>query len=271
MIKISTSLPGSVSSESNIVIFSYEKGNKPIGSYLFGTSVEKSFELAKQDGFYGKLGQVVLVRPKDQRCTRYIFVGLGSETESHLDCVRRGTAAAVRAVNTIGIKSIHLRPPQIGTPKEAAQAATEGAFLGLYRYTEFKSTSEGQPKLQSLTLIAKDTNDLKQFSEGLKLGEIFGQAVCYARDLINRPPSDTPPSYLLQKARILAKGPVSLKVFDKKQLQKMGMGALNVAERKDRELKPFDGHFGVDRRMTKRPLGHRRDLRDASDRKVLER
>src|SRR6185436_10707955 len=73
---------------------------------------------------------------------------------------------------------------------------------------------------------AKDAEEAKQLNNGLARGNVFGASVCFARDLINRPPSDTTPDHLVKQARELVGKSISLKVFNKAQIQKMGMGAL---------------------------------------------
>lgn len=226
MIKVSTSLPHSVNTESNLVLFVFEKGKRPAGSFLFGSTVDKSFELAKQDGFSGRLGQVQVVRPRDQKFHRIFFAGLGLENESNLDQLRQASAAAARMANGMGLKTLTIRIPQIGSPENAAQATVEGANLGIYKFNEFKSTPDSNSKLQAIVLVGKDAAELRQLAEGQRKGTLFADAVTFARDLINRPPSDTTPAYLVHIAKSIAKGRTSMKVFNKAQLQIMGMGAL---------------------------------------------
>src|SRR4029077_1114047 len=47
-----------------------------------------------------------------------------------------------------------------------------------------------------------------------------------ARDLINEPPSRMNPARLAQEAEKLSKSPLSVKVFETKELEKMGMGGI---------------------------------------------
>lgn len=242
MIKLSSSLPGSLTPDSNVVVFSFEKGKRPAGAYLFGSSVEKSLETAIEDGFSGRLGQTIVVRPKDRRVARYIFVGLGPESEADLEHVRRAVSAAARLAASLGLKNLLIRPPHIGESAELAQAATEGAILGTYKFTKYKSVPDSVSKLQSIGFIAKDTAEQKQFSEGLKTGQIVSSAVCFARDLINHPPSDMTPADFVKVARTVAKGPVHLKIFNKQQIEKMGMGGL-LGVNRGSSLPPYFLHL----------------------------
>lgn len=225
MIKVSTHPPHSVNAESNLVLFVYEKDKRPSGSYLFGSSVEKSLETARQDGFSGRLGQVQVVRPKDQKFQRIFFAGLGSEADATLENVRRAASAAARTANGMGVKNLAVRVPQMNSFADVAQATTEGINLGIYKFTEFKSTPDTGPTLQSVSFIGKDSSEQKQLAEGARKGNLFADAVTFARNLVNRPPSDTTPLFLVQVAKKIAKGRISVKVFNQTQLEKMGMGS----------------------------------------------
>ncbi|KKU95471.1 MAG: putative cytosol aminopeptidase, partial [Candidatus Gottesmanbacteria bacterium GW2011_GWA1_48_13] len=71
-------------------------------------------------------------------------------------------------------------------------------------------------------------------------GETVAQAVCFARDLVNEPPSLTTPTYLSRQALGIAKASalVSCEVLDKSDMEKLGMGGiLGIARGSDEEPK----------------------------------
>ena len=68
--------------------------------------------------------------------------------------------------------------------------------------------------------------------DGLRLGELFASAACFARDLVNEPANQVTPTYLAKVATQIAKdGRLRLKVYERADCQKLGMGAyLGVAQ-----------------------------------------
>ena len=63
-------------------------------------------------------------------------------------------------------------------------------------------------------------------ADAVRRGEIYARATCLTRDLVNDPPSVCTPRYLADAAKRIAKNGISIKVFDEKQIKKMGMGGL---------------------------------------------
>jgi leucyl aminopeptidase len=226
----------------HVAVFCFENAKKPVGSFFYGSGVEQSLVVAREDGFSGKAGQTCLVAPADKQFTRYLFVGLGAESAATLDSLRRATAAAVRRVSALPVKALCLRAPNLISAFDVGQAVAEGALLGLYRYTGFRTVTDPAPKLESVRCLGKDAGEIDALNRGLKQGAAFAEAVITARDLINRPPSDATPAYLIKHARQLAGPRVTVKIFNKAQLAKMGMGALLGVNRGSPEP-PFFAHL----------------------------
>lgn len=183
----------------------------------------EAYSRSREDGFTGRLGQLVPAR--GGRNERYLFVGLGSDKGPLLDAFRKAAAAVVRHAETAALAAVTLQLPAVASPREAAQAAAEGALLGSYKFTTFQSAVQ-PPKLKSVHVRAQRPADKIAVIEGLKAGTAIGNAVVFARDLINRPPSDTTPEFMANVARSLSGPRVKVRIFDKKQIEKMGMGAL---------------------------------------------
>jgi len=225
--RFSSLLPNRLPADISLLVFAFEKSKRPVGAYLYGSVVEKGLAEAQSDGFTGKAGQVAMVKPREGKFRRLLFVGLGVESQATLEQVRRGTAAGARLASSIGAKSLALKTPsQLGNALELAQAAAEGVLLGLYRFTGFQSAPAPKSKLENIFCLAKDAEEAPQIEKGLARGTSFASCVCFARDLINRPPSDTTPEFMVKEARKLAGRFISIKVFNKAQITKMGMGAL---------------------------------------------
>ena len=241
MIRLRTGLVSSLPADAAVVVFCFTRERRPSGAFLFGSKIDKAFDNAKADGFASRAGQVGVARA-DGKPSRFLFVGLGSESDSTVDGLRRGAAAAARRAISMGITSLAFRPAMIGSAAAGAQAVMEGVLLGTYRFTEFQSDPEPRAQLKNVFFISKDAAEDKQISAGARRGELFGGAVTFARDLINRPPSDTTPADFVKFARAALPKGVTLKVLAKKDIERLGMGAL-LGVNRGSHFPPYFLHF----------------------------
>jgi leucyl aminopeptidase len=225
MLRVSTALTGSIGPDATLVIFCFEKAKKPLGSYVFGSHPDTLLKEIQQEGFEGKPQEARVIPKKTEKSNRYIFVGLGPENEATTESFRRAVAAAVRTAEKIKAKAISLRVPNIGAPHHLSQAATEGALLGSYAYSPYKSKPAKQ-NLEKVILVAKNESEKRDIQMAIQRGTIISEATNFSRNLINTPPSETTPGVLIQKAKMIAKGPVKIKIYNKDQLKKMKMGGI---------------------------------------------
>lgn len=108
-----------------------------------------------------------------------------------------------------------------------SQAVVEGLLLGDYQFLKYKTKPEEKKELAEVFFLCKNAPELVSVKKGVSRGEIFSEAACFARDLVNEPSSLTTPTYLADLAQKLAKtGGVSCKVYDEQDIKKLSMGAL---------------------------------------------
>lgn len=132
-----------------------------------------------------------------------VAVGLGKAAHSYdAEMLRRATGAAVRAV-TGSHKVATTLAFGAGTPTDASlRAVAEGALLGAYAFTAFRSSaSAGTAKapVEEIVLcvpVAKSRDARKAVSRATAVVS----AVALARDLVNTPPSHLNPEQLAQVA-----------------------------------------------------------------------
>jgi len=135
------------------------------------------------------------------------------------------SAKRLRARNTaIVLSHVKVSPPIIA-------AIVEGITLAAYQFTAFKgrdaqkkAKSEAQPTISLLV----DSSPSAALQKALKQALLFAESVCFARDLVNTPPSDMLPVTLVKHARKIARprSGVSLRVYDRRALTRMKAGAL---------------------------------------------
>lgn len=120
----------------------------------------------------------------------------------------------------------------------SAEAIATGLILGQYEFRKYKSheTNESNlTNLEEIILIVRNANEAVRVREEIDRAEILCEATVLARDLVNEPSSVTTPRYLANLAVKMAKtGAFICKVYDQKEIEKIGMGLfLGVAKGSD--------------------------------------
>jgi len=161
-----------------------------------------------------------------------LVVGLGKRRELDAERVRRAAAAAIRRSRDLGAKIISTA--LLGDGLSAGvrgQAIAEGALLGTYTFDRYKRERNNKA-VEELRVADPDRRNQAGAREGLGLGEVFATAACYARDLVNEPANHVTPAFLANMAAEIAKeGKLKLRVYDREECRKLGMGAfLGVAQ-----------------------------------------
>jgi leucyl aminopeptidase len=125
-----------------------------------------------------------------------------------------------------GTKKVAVALP-LTTP-DAVRAVGEGAALGGYTFTKYRSSSAaaGKTPVTEVVLVVADPKD-KATKAAVRRADVVARAVMFARDLVNTPPSDLHPAELAEVARTEAgKAGLTIEVLDEKALRKGGYGGI---------------------------------------------
>ena len=197
-------------------------------------------EMLGTDEMRGKQGDMVYVhRPGTLRANRLLLVGAGKREEFSLEGVRKMTGSAARFLRGKGARSMAiLRRSQLDIGK-SAQAAVEGALLGLFEPDMYKTQSKEERRIDELILLAAAPGSEDALAKGVERGRIIGEAVNFARELSNEPSSALTPSELAERARETAdRFGLDIDVLDEARMKELGMGALlGVARGSDEPAK----------------------------------
>jgi leucyl aminopeptidase len=186
--------------------------------------------LVKADGFRARERETTLCRPADGTPAERLFlIGLGKKSEFNSEVLRRAASKVLRAGEALGLQEIAVRAPQIARSpsglEEEIQALSEGLWLAAYRFDRHKTPAPEAPKpLKGVTLLTDNVS--AAWRKGIDRGRIFAKATTLARDLINEPPSRMNPERLAEEAKKVHSGSLSVKVYETKELEKMGMGGI---------------------------------------------
>jgi leucyl aminopeptidase len=172
-------------------------------------------------GVSGKAGEVVRLPAGDTLSAQVlVLVGLGPEVTT--DAVRRAAGAAARAVPNA--TSVALALPA-GTA-ELVRAVTEGAILGGYTFTAYRSGDPAPTPADVILLspVAKQSAVASAFAEA----QVLAAAVGTVRDWVNTPPNDLTPPVFADAVVEAATGIADLTtvVYDEQQLEELGCGGI---------------------------------------------
>ena len=214
----------------------------------------------KSGRFKGQKGQsLAIVAPTGVKASRILLAGLGKgEDFDDLSAQNLG-GSIVAAVGSSGETAVTVAVDAVkGSKLKAAEIAAQvayGALLRSYRFDKYrtKEKPEQKPSLQTLTVATKDDAEAKKlFGPKSKVAD----GVFFTRDLVSEPANVMYPASLAAEARKLSKLDVEVQVLDKKQMEKLGMGALlGVAQGSAHEPRLVAMRWnGAPRAKDKRPI-----------------
>ena len=193
-------------------------------------------EIFKAEKFVGKAGQLTHVYTNGRLAAkRVMVVGLGTSGQLTPEAIRRAAATGVRRARDLGARVVSVEVLGDTLPVGVrARAIVGGAIMGTYTFDRYKKEKPDR-MVEELRLVEPEARRAREMREAIQIGEVFGGAANFARDLVNAPANEVTPTYLARTAeRIAREGRLKLKIYDWAECEKMGMGAfLGVAAGSD--------------------------------------
>ena len=201
--------------------------------------------------FEGKKNQKLSIELIDGKIKKIVFVGLGKPKHLVIDDLRKaasiGTAQVLGHEKRLGI----FLPWDAFDASAAAFSVGEAVKLSSIKDLRFKSDPKESNSIKEVELIGLDIKVAE-----LAIAEInpICEGVKFARELVSAPPNFLTPSQLAQEARKLANEyDLDLKILDKKDCEKQGMGAY-LAVAKGSDLEPSFIHLKYSPKISKNKI-----------------
>jgi leucyl aminopeptidase len=186
--------------------------------------------LIKRGEIKGKFGEVSIVHTFGKLPAGIAAIaGLGKRQDFNVDKVRRVVGEFCRALRKLNCHKIAtiLHGAGIGSiePESSAEAIAEGALLGLYSFTKYK-----QPEYEDIAemlIVVREKDKIPILEQAIHKGWVMAEATNLARDMVNEPANYMTPTQMAEVAKAIAsKYNLECKVFDREEMEAMGMGAL---------------------------------------------
>ena len=169
-------------------------------------------------GVTGAVDEITRLPFADATATSLALVGVGSK-DLTADSLRYASGSAARQLR--GIDTIAIALPADGD--EHLLAVLEGAAIGAYDYTAYRSSSLASTKLTAGTIVVAGA----AHDSLVERARIVATAVHTVRDLVNAPPRDLYPQTLATAATDLAAhADIDVTVFDEAALTEGGFGGI---------------------------------------------
>ena len=183
--------------------------------------------------FSGKSGQTALVYTDGALpAPRLLLVGLGDRALFSTAGLRRAAATVARRARSTGARetAFVLPTPESAGVERSARTAAEGAALGLYRFTPYKTVRQEDDELEGFELIVDELAE--EAARGARVGAELAKGATLPRDLANEPWNTATPQYLAERAREIAgRHAMEATVLDRAGIEAEGLTGLATVGR----------------------------------------
>lgn len=178
----------------------------------------------------GKFGEVNIFHTFGKLPARMVAIaGLGKRDDFNVDKIRGVAGEFCRALRKVNCRKIAtiLHGAGIGGMEleASAEAIAEGALLGLYSFAKYKKPE--YEDIAEMRIVVREGEKVPILELAIGKGKLVAEATNLARDMVNEPSNYMTPSQMAEATKEIAgKYNLEFKVFDRDDMEGMGMGAL---------------------------------------------
>ena len=209
-----------------IALFLCKECAAALGKLCLPEQVQAAVEAyaAKHEDMFaiGTISELVI--PQGEGLLTVVVAGCGVGAECKPVAFRKAAGEAARALHQAKVTQAVVAAPILTNAKRGAylEAVVEGLYLGAYTFTEFKSEAKAAPEC-TVTLCSA----IPEAEALVAKAQVSAEAVCFTRDLVNRPGNVVNPEVMANAASKLAKElPLEVEVLDEVQMAERKMGAI---------------------------------------------
>lgn len=192
----------------------------------------------KKDKFEAKSAHTYLLQTYGKiPANKVLVVGLGEKEKFSLNKLRELTAKIVKKAASIKAKKVCIDLGEVGFECiQSGQVVAEGALIGDYSFDKYKSEKK-KDAIEEFVLVEPEERKFASLNEGAQKGIKIAEAMKFARDLANEPAQYATPTKLAEVAKKIEG--VKTRVYEKDEIEKMGMGAFLAVSKGSSEAPKF--------------------------------
>jgi leucyl aminopeptidase len=167
--------------------------------------------------------------------TRILLLGLGKQEEITPFKIKVAFAHALKKIQIHDITEVTTYIDKKCCPNDfrsISEFLAEAAYLSQYKLPSFKKeSSDKKQSIEKIHLLLPDSateQDKQEFENGVTFGKCTGAVVNEVRTMINLPSNYMTPTILADHAKQLSQefSTIETEIFDRTQIETMGMGGL---------------------------------------------
>jgi leucyl aminopeptidase len=214
----------------SVVFVAESKKLAGAAAQFLGGSSEAVAKALASPGFSAKRGQVLdLLSPAGHRGRRVLIVGLGDPRELNAVKAREiGGSIAQYLMSAKEESAQIIAAASSGKLDETAFLANVALGVGLraYQFRKYVTQPKKDDEPGSVAVLQLVTSKKAGAEKALADAMALGTGICYARDLVNEPPSSLYPETFAKRLLELKKHGIGVEIYDEKALAKMGAGGI---------------------------------------------
>lgn len=184
--------------------------------------------VAAHKEFTGKVNQVLTVHTGQRAVPRLLLAGLGKPGGVTAEALRRAAGLVGKTLRGLSLRHAGVLAPEgipSGPAGQIGEALAEGLLLGAYTFEAYKQRpDDGKQRLQRITVFDPRRGVT---AADVRRGRLRAGSAILARDLGNHPANAMTPAHLAAEARRIARRHrLGLRVLERAQLRRLGMGLL---------------------------------------------
>lgn len=194
----------------------------------------------KKDKFKSKFGTTYLLQTYGKiSADKVLVVGLGDKSKLDGNKLRELSAKIVKKAQSIKAKKACVDLGKLEIDQlQSGEMVSEGAIIADYSFDKYKTDKKDDDiKLEEFVFVESDSDKFNKLQKGVEKGVKIAHAMSFARDLSNEQPKYATPSKLAEIARKI--DGIQSKIYEKDEVEKMGMGAFLAVARGSSEPPKF--------------------------------
>lgn len=193
----------------------------------------------KKDKYDAKFATTYLLQTYGRiPANKVLVVGLGEKEKFTPNKLRELAAKIVKRALSIKAKKVCIDLGKLEfDASKSGQVVAEGALIGEYAFDKYKTKKDDKVKIEEFILVEKEDDKVSKLKIGAEKGIKIANAMTFARNLANEPAQYVTPSKLAAVAKKVEG--IKTKVYEKDDIENMGMGAFLAVGKGSAEFPKF--------------------------------